>query len=337
MGELLDRIVRLYRQNFLTFVGIIALVQVPLSLIQFLIVILTVPEPVSPIPGTDFGGLTQPTGGFFATLLPALLSFVLVQGVGTAALTWAIASNYLGKKTGVLDAYQQIGKVWLTLLGAIFLAGLIGIGLFIWLLIPCIGWVTGLGVLMFYYSVVVPMIAPVIVLERHSPTRAVERIWGLVRERFWWVFGFAILLLLFNYLLISGPTAVISLVFQFGIGDPLNPTRDQLILQNVVQTIVTLIFSLLYLPLQLIGFTLLYFDLRVRLEGFDLAVLANEAAGGPVDAVETIASAPKSKSERIVTGKELGYFAVISIGVVVIYFVFAAVAGSILAVAMGSL
>ncbi|MFZ0544074.1 MAG: hypothetical protein WAM60_01460 [Candidatus Promineifilaceae bacterium] len=337
MGELLDRIVRLYRQNFLTFIGIIALVQVPLSLLQLLISFVTIPTflSVDQAPGT-LPSTADFFSSFFITLVTAILSFILVQGIGTAALTWSVANNYLGKKTGIMDAYREIGRVWVSLLGAIIVAGIIGVALVVWLLIPCIGWVTGMGILLFYSSVIVPLIAPVVVLERQSATKAVGRVWGLVRERFWWVFGFAVLLLLFNYLLISGPNAVIAGIFQFGVGDPLNPSRDQLVLQTVIQTIVSLIFSLLYLPLQLIGFTLLYFDLRVRLEGFDLAILANEAMGSPTAAVETIATAPKAKSAAIVTANEMGYFAVISVGGVVIYFVLFAILGSILSLFMRS-
>jgi hypothetical protein len=323
MGELLDRIVRLYRQNFLTFIGIVALVQVPLSIIQLLVTLSTISTltQFSTTTTSDFGLLTQATNGSFATLIPTILGFILVQGVGTAALTRAVANNYMGQKTGVVESYQQIGKVWVSLIGALIFAGLFGVVLLIWWIIPCIGWITGIGALIFYGWVVVPLIAPVIVLERQGASGAIQRIWSLVRHRFWWVFGFAFLLLVFNYLLIAGPTAVVSLIFQFGIGDPLSPTNDQLVLQSVVQTVVNFIFSLLYLPLQLTGFTLLYFDLRVRTEGFDLAVLASESGvGGSMDAVGTIETAPKGDSKFGVTWTELGYFAVISIGFAVLYF-----------------
>jgi hypothetical protein len=34
IGELLDQAVRLYRQNFLKFIGIVALIQIPITFIQ---------------------------------------------------------------------------------------------------------------------------------------------------------------------------------------------------------------------------------------------------------------------------------------------------------------
>ena len=323
MGELLDRIIRLYRQNFLTFIGIVALVQVPLTLIQLLVTLATLEDPGSQFGsfGSGFGQVTQTSTGTIVTFIITVISFILVQGVGTAALTRSVANNYLGQKTGIVEAYRQIGRVWVSLIGALILAILFAILLIVWWIIPCIGWITGLGILLFYVWVIIPLIAPVIVLERQSATGAIQRAWSLVRTRFWWVFGFAFLLIVFNYLLIAGPTLVATLAFEFGIGDPFAPTSDELILRTVVQTIVNLVFSLLYLPLQLIGFTLLYFDLRVRNEGFDLAILARETAEGEAfDAAGTIEAAPKGNSRFFVTWNELGYFAVISIGIGVLYF-----------------
>ena len=68
--------------------------------------------------------------------------------------------------------------------------------------------------------------------------------------------------------------------------------------------------SLFYLPLQLAAVTLMYFDLRVRTEGFDLAVLANVT---PTVIPSALASqvAP-SVSTPLITGSELGYFVLLS-------------------------
>ena len=43
IGELLDQAIRLYRRNFLSFIGIIAVVQLPLGLLQFVLALLTLP------------------------------------------------------------------------------------------------------------------------------------------------------------------------------------------------------------------------------------------------------------------------------------------------------
>ncbi len=69
----------------------------------------------------------------------------------------------------------------------------------------------------------------------------------------------------------------------------------------------------------------------MRLEGFDLAVLASEtAADGSFDAAGTIETAPKGDSRFIVTLNEMGYFALISIGLFAISFIIGALGSSLL-------
>lgn len=345
MGELLDRIIRLYRQNFLTFIGIVALVQVPVILLQLLLTIFVTGNQIEPFvnPTPAPGEIPQFDSAIFTTFFVSIailfLSFILVQGLGTAALTQAVANSYLGKKVGIIESYKEIGNSWLKLLAALFLSAIIGILLFFWFLIPCVGWITGGGILVFYAAVIVPLIAPVVVLEKYSAAGAVQRVWSLVRRRFWWVFGFAFLLVIFNYLVVTGPAALINYLFQSAAGDPftIDAASNQFVIQNIIQTLVTLIFSLLYLPIQLAGYTLLYFDLRVRLEGFDLAVLASEAADdGSFDAVGTIEAAPKGDSRFIVTMNEMGYFALLTVGIGIIYFIVFSVIFAALGPTMGA-
>jgi hypothetical protein len=332
IGELLDQAIRLYRRNFLNFIGIIAVVQIPIGLLQFLISLLTLQN--SPVNG---GGRPLPPDAVFSpallgaqagTFFITIVSFILVQGVGTAAMTRAVADNYLGTPTGFADAYRRIGRSWLPLIGSLFLAGLFAIVLFIWFLVPCVGWATGLGILAFYSAVVVPLVAPIVVLEHKSGYRAMRRSWDLARRRFWPVLGFVALMFLFNLIVVSGPNLLITAVFQglvlSAIRSGSSPT-NLLAAQLIVQSLLTLMFSLLYLPLQLIGITLLYFDLRVRTEGLDLAMLtqdaaANAAATAP-DAVLT-GPAPPAESGGLITGRELGNFFVLSLGFGAIYAVF---------------
>jgi hypothetical protein len=48
--------------------------------------------------------------------------------------------------------------------------------------------------------------------------------------------------------------------------------------QNIVVQFVTLLLTVVYAPVRLAGITLLYFDLRVRKEGYDLQVALDERA-----------------------------------------------------------
>jgi hypothetical protein len=251
----------------------------------------------------------------------SLVQFVLVQGVATGALTRSVADSYLGKKTGILDAYRGIGKSWLSLLGALLLIILILILLSVWwIIVPCIGWLTGLGMLMFVSSVVNPLVPPVVVLENRGAIDSIRRAWNLARRRFWPVLGYIIVLMLFSWLVINGPVTIVNLVLS-GVFQTFEDLTMQFILMSIIQGLVSLVFVLLYYPLQMTAFTLIYFDLRVRTEGYDLALLTAQAAH--TESADNTAVIPTSETnERLITGPELGNFAILTLAGVGLYIFF---------------
>ncbi len=322
IGELLDQAIRLYRRNFLTFIGIIAIVQVPLTLIQLLLSLLTFSEfvqyqnPNVP-PPTDPSQIFSPAflGGLGGSVVLGIVSFVLFQGVATAALTRAIADSYLGQMVDVIGSYRRIGRSWVRLLLALLLAMIIGLALTIWFLVPCIGWLTGFGMLAFFSGVVTPLIAPSVVLEGQPASQAWRRAWDLARRRFWWVIGFVAILYLFAQLIVSGPTALVGILFPILADEQMaidNPTAFFTI-QTVIQSLIGLVFTLIYLPVQLTGITLMYFDLRVRAEGFDLALLTASASGDEAEVAQLTVQAPSHRLGDLITRQELAYFALLSV------------------------
>jgi hypothetical protein len=318
VGQLLDQAIRLYRHNFVTFVGILAVVLVPLMLLQMVINVLTLGnpldqfrfDPAQPInlPGAFMLGMT-------ANSLITLVSFVLVQGLATAVLTRAIAGSYFGEPTGILETYRKIGNSWLSLLAALLLGVLISIALSIyWIIVPCLGWLTGLGTLMFFSLAIMPLLAPLIILEKQPASRALRRAWDLARRRFWWVLGFVLVLFLFNQLVVTAPVTLVTVGFQLLYGSPLQGEGPAYAysLQMAVQSLVTLISTLVYLPLQSTGITLMYLDLRVRTEGVDLALLATAEPEAPAG-VAALARPPAAAEGNLVTWEELAYFFIASV------------------------
>ena len=324
MGQLLDQAVRIYRRNFLRFIAIIAVMQVPLTLLQAGLSLLTVTGVFDYVryPSRYEGnllGLFPPStlAALAGSLLLNLVGFFLVNGVAAAAVTRAVGDHYLGRPASFLGAFRRIGRSWPRLIGALLLALVLSIGLALWwILVPCLGWFTGFGLLLFLWQVIVPVVAPVVVLERQRAARSLRRAWDLVRRRFWWVAGFAAILFLFNRLIVAGPSSLLNVVFRALILDSRGPQEafGTLVLQTVVQSLVSLVAGLLYLPLQLTAMTLLYFDLRVRTEGLDLAFLAQGVLGDPAEAADLLAQLPVPGKGHLVTWKEIGYFALISMG-----------------------
>jgi hypothetical protein len=153
----------------------------------------------------------------------------------------------------------------------------------------------------------------------------VLRAWHLIRRRFWWVTGLVLILYLFNLLVVSGPGAIVTLILQVGSDQlfGLASYTTGFLLQTVLQSLASLILSLIYLPLQLTCTVLMYLDLRVRTEGLDLALqtawaLPDETAPAQALPSETaparaLAYAPPP-SGGLITWKEIGYFALISLG-----------------------
>ena len=348
-GELLDQAIRLYRRNFLNFLGILAVVQIPIGLLQFLFSLLTAQAVASPL---DFSRRVQPgvippslTAAGASAFVVGVLSFVLVQGVATAAMTRAVADNTLGTPTGFANAYRRIGPSWLPLIGTLILASLIAIGLGLWFIVPCVGWATGLGILVFYSAVMVPMLAPIVVLERKSGYQAVRRAWDLARRRFWAVLGFMALMFLFSLIVVSGPNLLFAALFQTVIVGSLRSGLSAATLQTVqlvVQSLLTLVFSLLYVPLQLVAVTLLYLDLRVRTEGLDLAMLTQDAtvaAPNGMAAPDAVLNTQAPNSERggLVTLREMLNFFLISLGFGAVYLVLVAGIAAVLLTQTGGL
>jgi len=316
LGELLDQAIRLYRRNFLTFIGIIALVYVPLMVLQTAATTLmnsSLIETASARPEELFFNPAYWVG-VLSTLVLAFAQYILVYGVASGALARAVADSYLGKTTGIVDAYRNIGKSWFSLIGApLFIILLILVAAFWWIIVPCVGWFTGLGMLAFLGAAITPMTPSVVVLEGRGVIDSVRRTWDLLRRRFWPVLGYVFILYLFNLIVVNGPIGIVNALLTVFIPTSITDVTMGLIVTAIVQALVSVVFILIYYPLQMTAFTLIYFDLRVRTEGFDMTLLTTG------DAEQALASAPSQSGERIITGAELGNFAILTLGAVGIY------------------
>jgi hypothetical protein len=328
IGELLDQAIAIYRRNFVVFVGIFAVVMVPLILGQMLFALITVgglsalwqdPGFMSDNPADFF------TPGYFIGLMGSsalgILQFVLVQGLATAALTRALADVYLGRPITIRDAYRRVSSSWLNLLGGLLLAAILSVVLGFWTLVPCVGWLTGPGMLAFLGMAVIPLLAPAIILEGQSVSQAFHRVWDLTRRRFWPVVAYVFILTLFAQLVVAGPTAVTRVIFQFVLNNPfdamlglVNPSA--LALQTIIEALTMLVSTLIFLPLQTSCVILLYFDLRIRTEGFDLAVKFRQRQDGDMNAL--FADVPRPARSFDITQEEWVYFSSLTLAAVLV-------------------
>ncbi len=324
LAELLDRAIHLYRRNFITFVGIIAIPYIPLAIIQAASTLFTTGAFTQSLLGSPSSpNFFAPILGSTGLFITFIVQFFLIQGVATAALTRAIANSYSGKHVDIFSSYQNLQGQWGRLILALLLMFLIMFGLFVWMIIPCIGWLTGPGLLAFVIGVVTPLIAPVVVLENNGVRASLRRTWDLARSRFWWLVGFAFILYLFSQLVITGPAMLLNYLLTI-ILPATGPYSQRLILTTAIQTLITTLTSLIYLPLQLSALTVVYFDLRARSEGLDLVMqTANVTSLEPNEVVSLpevsrLINAPKIQTPFI-TGRDIGYFSLITIAVIALY------------------
>jgi hypothetical protein len=319
LAELLDRAIGLYRRNFFKFIGIIAIPLIPLNILQMVVSYFTNSSLTTRAQSGTNPFSAEVLLGYAGMLVIGFFQFILVQGIGTAALTRAIADNYTGQQVGILDSYDRIGKSWLSLIVALILMAVIFIPAYIWtFFIPCVGWITGPGLLIFLYLAVLPLISPVVVLENPGATGALRRAWDLARSRFWWLLGCALVLYLFGWLIVQGPVLLLTFLLSTLLQAYPLLMEQQLIVSTILQSLTTLFTSLLYLPIQITLMTLVYFDLRARSEGLDLAMQLSVEPQNEIDVVPLPDIAAQSPAPFLTT-TDAGRFALLSLAVVALY------------------
>jgi len=113
----------------------------------------------------------------------------------------------------------------------------------------------------------IALVYPVVIAEGSFHFNAIGRSIKLVWKKFWKVFGLTALVYLLAYAIIA---AMGVLSFGIALFSPI---------PAVFQEVLTLLISALVLPIIHITVTLLYYDLRIRLEGYDLEVMTREMEG----------------------------------------------------------
>lgn len=240
-GMILDRAIQLYARNFILLVGITAIPQVLLYLLN------RAGSRVSTPDSTTSGLLWVPVN---------LLANLLLNGISTGAVTVAISGRYLGREVSIGQCYSAAFRKLGALLGA-------------WI-------VTGLQIVFGYFLLVVPgiiwtllfcLITPIIMLEGLPAGRSRKRSRELTKGSRWEILGLFLIYLLVWY----GLILVVYLVTKLISGGPFqlySPSPSQI-------TVLLLLASQVILaPFSGILTVLIYYNQRIRKEGFDLELLA---------------------------------------------------------------
>ncbi len=260
-GELLDAAARIYRRHFGALVKLAAVVAVPQAVLTLVIQLASTPDlsrlrlqSSSTSQSVTMGrtaAATSLSGSGVATAIQFLaLTFTI------AVCMRLIASSYLGEESDASLSLRSAGGRFWSLLG-LGLLGILGLSAG---LVTC-------GIASIWLAVAWSMSVPALMVEGAKPTTALGRSWRLVSGRWWatfWVLSLGWLL-----------KTIVGLFFT----SPLLALFYARVLNNGVvfltaSAIIGLVTSVIISPFVVALIAVVYFDLRIRKEGFDLQVLA---------------------------------------------------------------
>ena len=245
LGDLFDEVFDLYKRNFLLFVVISSILYLP-----YIWVILTHTSSAA----NSHSASSANSAGYIwlvAILLSMPMSFVL-----TGATTQAVSTCYIGRKPTIIAAYKSVFPKLIPLtIASIITCILIFVGC-----VLCI--IPGI-----YAAVFTSFVPQIIILENMSCINSIKRSYTLTSSHRGRVFVVMFLTLFVGFVLRLVTTAPFLILESLGIVTKSLATQS---LQVCVQALVASIVH----PISLLAFVVLYYDVRVRKEGFDIHLLA---------------------------------------------------------------
>jgi hypothetical protein len=267
VGEILDVCINIFTRNFLTFVRIVLVVVIPLQIVSVVVLISTVPN-ADLLPGrfgsTSGGRIASgDVPAYLGGQVVVLVLAIVLNAVATAACFRAVGDAYLGSRpewrSSVRFAARRFHSViWVTvlvfILSAIGLLGLIVTGIWLW----------------FSFAVAVPAL----LFEGCKGMKALRRSMRLVQGR-WWATAGAVV----SGFLIS---SIVGGIFQGLISAlVLTDAGKSLLGVAAINAVASGIGQVFTTPFAAAVTAVVYYDLRVRKEGFDLQLLADRLGVTP--------------------------------------------------------
>jgi MFS family permease len=281
VGDIIDRTLRLIRANIVVFIGIAV---IPYLIVEILQRVSGLSQTFNP---NDFAGLLDPTrpATFPARQLqPANAGALFAAGIVTvavsvilyAALTAAVAERYLGRTITIREAYERGLRATLPLFFALVVMSVAFIAVFLILAVALavfnssalvvVAVIIGFVAICFVFPwalLSVAVLGPVIVLEGLGPVAAIRRSFHLMDK--------ARLRTLGLYVLVGIIASILGLIFSLLF---LVSFVTDAAVRAVLQSIASVASSTISAPLIYGAFVILYYDLRVRKEAFDLQLAA---------------------------------------------------------------
>ena len=260
--QIIDRTLRLYRRHFVHFLAVVAVVYLPMSILNVVAQVAMVSVTTSMSARTNPDVMLAKATATFVFMLAVAAISLLGMVLSTGALTKSVADGYLGRESSVGEVYGAVFQRFGTLLGAFLLVGLLtGMG-YLLCVVP--------GVILSLMWIVT---TPVVMVEPVSAWEGMKRSRQLCSGNLGKVF----LLLLLCTLLVIVITAPFSVVG--GLVQQLLVYHKLPVLGVVASQAISIPSQVVAAPISSAAVVLLYYDLRIRKEAFDLEMLADSMSG----------------------------------------------------------
>ena len=275
LGEVLDVSIKICLAHWRTLLKTVLLVVVPVQIVS------TIVNADYTVSSFDFSASSAQTpeesleelNQYLGGLAISTLLQVAAVGLATAACFRAIAQAYLGEATDWRSSlsYALRHVPSLLWLGVLYVLGVM-LGTLL-LILPGI-----------WLYVAWAFALPVLLVEGLRGAKALRRSFDLVKGRWWRTFGVIVV----GFILAGIIGALVQGVFLIGI--VVGPDNDVLVL--VLSAIAGVVGLAVSTPFQAALLTVVYFDLRVRKEGFDLELLARGIGADAPSAATAAAATP---------------------------------------------
>ena len=188
------------------------------------------------------------------SIILTVVSFIL-SFISFPATAYGVARHYVGQEVDVAACYH---RAWHRVVSIILANLLFFVALVCTLLLSLIL----IGIPLFFFVLVsFFFFGQAIILERLGPVDALKRSFELVTGSRWRVFWIGVVYVMLILALLLGAFIVVAIV------TGVNPVAGEMV-ANVLE--------IFLFPIMPIGATLVYFDLRVRKEGYNLDMMAAE-------------------------------------------------------------
>jgi hypothetical protein len=282
VGDILDRGLKVLFARLPTFYAIDLIVMSPLILIR-----LVVPFLLADAYSDDFILNTRALLSLCGIRLLELALLVILVPIAAAAVLHIVMQQYMGKRATLGEAFRFALSRFFSLLGGSVLFGLIVI---IGSLSACVPGV--------YFFVSYAFVGQIIVFEKLDVGDGLQRSYNLVSGYRWRTFGVLLLIFLGYLIVVIGVTVGLQQVLpsektiptENGFRVEFNP------LNHIIDTSITVMVHILFSTFFVVCVTLLYLDLRIRKEGFDLelATQLDEPGGLQMDESDRLRREDKS-------------------------------------------